>query len=292
MIAAEGYVPLSSLARMRENALPFTRDIRRGMMGYMVGKGPSWQAYFYFMGSEYDLADHAFLTALHRHLYVCGPQGQVLRIDPRALRTDHAEQECRLDDALLSGPISKEYYWAYDLAEIEPAQIPAAFEALPEWQSTNMHDWMRETHVSGHLTLPWWYERVGWTICMDVYDAFSRSPDVVDYAPFYHVAKALRPFSGWSLCTTVEFAEDGLLRAIVEAAKLGPSHEEASGGRPPVAVNETARAYSALFPSGHGRTPLKVVLNRVNEQTGLDVSRRTLERAIKGANSPVSEGQN
>lgn len=108
------------------------------------------------------------------------------------------------------------------------------------------------------------------------------------------------PFDGWYVMFSTEVVEDTLQRLSEEGPNMlmdkdfddrflyGDSPNK--GGRPATKRKKMARAYSLLFPNGHGETPQLVVLRQVNQRAGTDGSLHTLKRAIADAQS-AEEGR-
>ncbi|PBB96428.1 hypothetical protein [Mesorhizobium sp. WSM3862] len=287
MFAKEGFTPLSILRgrippRVSEALLRDTIDLL-----FFAAWGRARNFDLLLRLSPASVHENAFLKTFYDNAYAVSPRGEVMSIDMRSIvETFRLGGVLAHDVSKRSGDVPEDLKKSYRLCGATFKEIDEVFRSSrtginhPTSKGVFADIFSQFRLCTTFLNMPVFFERGGMTICFDAYD-YGRSLDLPSSVGVAGLVKMLRPFEGWSLCTTDVFVKEEWperLKSAVAGIEIGEENRKV--GRPADKVMDTAKAYAELYPAGHGEEAWLKVLRRVNEKTGRSVSVDTLKRAV------------
>ncbi len=284
MFSPMGYVSLVELkSRIPENvAKVYFDDIVE--MSNDIDKRAPRLAPFLQNTTLADFLEILLLRSVCEHTFVASPSGvlQKLYLKPFFDAHSYAGFQVGTDEGLDIEKLPRNFIDAYQLKSLPTDVIASKYNSVrPDLKKFVTSHGL----LNYHRRIPIFYERMAFSISMQAYDWVNQNNS--QQAKFYaHAAQLFRPFEGWAICVTEDYARSGWLE-YMQTERMGiispilfQDNNRNYGGRPATAREAAATAYRELFPEGHGTVAWKEVLRKVIAKTGVELSRDTLKRAI------------
>lgn len=289
MFAPDGYVPLSALERrvpvpLIEAADEKHKETYREVEATSRSNGPR----FFAKWSPQDSLERSILRSVQDHAFAASAQGSIVKLDLSSLlnAVDFWEFSTADLDRLEKeyggiGERPPHFRYVFKLPDITMEELASEYEEYAKHNGDKYFiDFTDEAHFrycNNHI--PFFYERIGYTISLQSYDFFRRF-DFVEMPEFVEVARIMRQFEGWSLCVPESYISSGWTERLRSELRLQEVRPSNSIGRPGFLRDETLAAYLAIYPSGNHPGMWGEALREVNRKTGLNVSVDTLKRAV------------
>lgn len=302
MFAPAGYVSLAALYRDYPKAAKAAFIYDLALMYRSIERHYAERGNHFTLFENVSIADifekSFFLKLLADNgwIYLASPTGQVVNIELSSLFSQdfHPASMLSIYDEtrpkITMGDLPRHFRWTYLLSDLTNVALQASLEERKDWRSTmegTLKFYESNRLTTCHRTIPFFHERVGFTVNLDGYEIARRTyPEDAD--ELFTTANTLRPFVGWSMCCPETVATTEWLEKVnayrdevvaSNAESTGDSAAQRVIGRPATLRESAARAYLELFPEGHGALSWKEALQRVNAHAGIEASVFTLQRA-------------
>ena len=242
-------------------------------------------------GSPDDFCEDAFLsTFTEAPVFVASPDGQVMRLETvlDGGRSTLFQKMSALESYIAaSNPdeAGPENYWLSKFGSDDFEPWDTSMQTISDWKAKYLVSKTGFVPQVRFHTLPFVFERGRYVIPNEVPPWMS---DVIDE---HFLPDVIHRFGGRSFCLDLQSAKTWRINVIEKQSVLrslkGPANLKPKQGRP--AKKERIKsAYRALYPEGH-KGGLKEVRVQVEAHSGLEISAKTLSRAISEIRSETDK---